>query len=123
MKKLIVLFALFAVAAFAADLTGTWAGNLDLTIDGDQQSSTAKIVLKQDGEKVTGTAGREDEGQAPIQNATVDGDTLSFDIKPADEAPLIHIVLKLDGDSLTGTAKSVGEGPAIEGKLDLKREK
>jgi hypothetical protein len=123
MKKLILLFAFLSVVGLAADLTGTWVGKLDMTVDGEQQASTARVVLKQDGNTVTGTAGREEEGQSEIRNAVLDGDTLSFDIKPSEDAPTIHIVLKLDGDSLTGTVKSVGEGPDVNGKLDLHREK
>jgi hypothetical protein len=122
MKRLLLVFALLSVVAFAGDFSGTWVGKSDITVDGEQQASTAKVVLKQDGNKVTGTAGREDEGQTAIENTVLDGDTLSFDIKPSDDAPVVHIVLTLNGDTLAGTVKSVGEGPAIEGKLDLKRE-
>ena len=124
MNKLILLFVILAVAAFAGDFSGTWVGKADLTVDGDPQPLTAKLVLKQDGGKVTGTAGREDGDEvAPIENAVVDGDALSFDVKPSDDGPVLHVVLTMDGDRLTGTLKSVGEGPAVEGKLDLKRER
>jgi hypothetical protein len=123
MKRLILLFALLSVVCFAVDFSGTWVGKADVTVDGEQQASTAKVVLKQDGNTVTGTAGREEEGQADIQNVVVDGDTISFDMKPTEDAPVVHIVLKLDGDTLKGTVKSVGEGPEVTGKLELKREK
>ncbi len=123
MKKLILLFVLLSVVAFAADFSGTWVGKADISVDGEQQASTAKVILKQDGNTVTGTAGREEEGQTEIQNVAIDGDTLSFDIKPSEDAPVVHLTLKLDGDSLSGTVKSVGEGPEITGKLELKREK
>ncbi len=123
MKKLILLFALLSVMGFAADFSGTWVGKADISVDGEQQASTAKVILKQDGNTVTGTAGREEEGQTEIQNVAIDGDTLSFDIKPSEDAPVVHLTLKLDGDSLSGTVKSVGEGPEITGKLELKREK
>jgi hypothetical protein len=123
MKRLLLVFALLSLVAFAGDFSGTWVGKSDITVDGEQHGGPAKMFLKQDGAKVTGTAGHEDEEQVAIENAVVDGDTLSFDVKPSDDAPLVHIVLKMDGDSLSGTVKSVGEGPAVEGKLELKREK
>jgi len=123
MKKLILLFTLLSVVTLAADLSGTWVGKADITVDGEQQASTARVVLKQDGNTVTGTAGREDEGQSDIKNAVVEGETVSFDLKPSEDAPMIHIVLTLEGDALNGTVKSAGEGPEVTGKLALKREK
>jgi hypothetical protein len=123
MKKLILLFALLSVMGLAADFSGTWVGKADVTVDGEQQAYAAKAVLKQEGNTVTGTAGREEEGQTDIQNVVVEGDTIAFDMKPGEDAPVVHIVLKLDGDSLNGTVKSVGEGPEVTGKLELKREK
>ncbi len=122
MKKLLLLFGLLSVIGFAADFSGTWVGKADISVDGEQQASTARVILKQEGNTIIGTAGREEEGQSDIKNVVVDGDTVSFDIHPGEDAPTIHIVLKLEGDSLNGTVKSVGEGPEITGKLELKRQ-
>lgn len=123
MKKLILLFGLLSVVGLAADFSGTWVGKADITVDGEQQSPPARVVLKQDGNTITGTAGHEEADQVEIQNATVEGETLSFDIKPGEDAPLVHVVLKLEGDTLNGTIKSVGQGPDVKGKVELNREK
>ena len=50
--KYALWIALAAVGAFAADVTGTWTGNI---IPDGEGKDTAHLVLKQDGTKVTGT--------------------------------------------------------------------
>ena len=50
MKKLIAV-ALFAIAALAADISGTWSADVNL----DAGSGTATFVLKQAGDQITGT--------------------------------------------------------------------
>src|SRR4051794_1090781 len=107
MKRLLLVFAFLSSVILASDFSGTWVGKSDITVDGEQHDATAKLILKQDGAKVTGTAGHEDEAQIAIENAVLEGDTLSFDVKPSDDAPVVHIVLTLSGDTITGTVKSV----------------
>jgi hypothetical protein len=76
MKKLIslcALFALSAVMALAADVTGTWKG--EATGKGGPPSFT----LKQAGSALTGTsAGRN--GDTEITNGKVDGDKIYFEV-------------------------------------------
>ena len=70
MKKLTVvaLLLLTALAALAAEMTGTWAAAVDL---GSVGSGTATFTFKQEGEKLTGTyAGTF--GQSPLKG-TVKG--------------------------------------------------
>jgi hypothetical protein len=50
MRRLLLL-TLFSVAAFAADVSGTWSFNVDT----DAGSGTPTFVLKQSGEELTGT--------------------------------------------------------------------
>ena len=45
-----LLLALFAAAAFAADISGTW----DFAVETSQGSGSPSFVFKQDGEKLTG---------------------------------------------------------------------
>src|SRR5262250_1419307 len=53
-RVLATAFSVFVLAAvaFAADVTGTWNATVDL---GGGQGGTPTFVLKQDGEKLTGT--------------------------------------------------------------------
>jgi hypothetical protein len=67
------LLVLFAICAFAADVTGTWKGSIE-TPNG---SRDVTMHLKADGSKLTGTvSGRQ--GDVEIQDGKVDGDNISF---------------------------------------------
>ena len=67
----------FAAAAAAADATGTWKAQFQ-TPDGQTRENT--IVLKQEGEKLTGTLTSMRGGESSIENGTVAGDEVSFDV-------------------------------------------
>src|SRR6185436_5407520 len=73
MKKLflIALLGLFAFAAFAADVTGTWKAEVPGR-GGNMQQNT--FVFKQDGTKLTGTVDGGRGGPAEIVNGKVEGD-------------------------------------------------
>jgi hypothetical protein len=65
---------LLAVSALAADLTGTWSGQMP-TRDGGTRDVTFK--LKQSGAALTGTMSAFD-NDIEIKDGKVDGDKLSF---------------------------------------------
>ena len=70
--------ALFAVAAFAADVTGTWTGQMGGP-DGDGPTMT--FHFKQDGAKLTGTVDGPQGDPLDIHDGKVDGDKISFTLK------------------------------------------
>jgi opacity protein-like surface antigen len=102
MKKALVILGmlvLLVTTLFAADVTGTWKAKVYL---GDQ-TGTPTFVLKQDGEKLTGTySGALGEAQV---HGTVKGNeiVLDFDVSGA----AIHYAGKIDA-----------EGKKIEGSVD-----
>ena len=56
--KLVLFSIVMALVASAADISGTWSGTLKITgPDGQTQDDTIHMILKQDGNKLTGTAG------------------------------------------------------------------
>jgi len=59
---------LLALSANAADVTGTWTGY------------PGHMVFKQEGNKITGTAGPNRNEQLPIENGTIDGDHVTFNV-------------------------------------------
>lgn len=75
MKWLWILMMVFAVTASAADVTGTWKGS----IDGPNGKIDVTMVLKADGDKVTGTYSSQ-MGEAPIADGKLDGDNISFSV-------------------------------------------
>jgi hypothetical protein len=101
-----------------ADLTGKWSGTVDMKQDGEAQTIPVVMIVKQDGNKLTGTVGTEDEQHA-IQKGLVDGDTVTME---ADNGEAIYYLeLKVDGDQISGAVKAGADGEKM--KIALKRVK
>jgi hypothetical protein len=101
-KKLLLVAAtvlIAAVAAHAANLTGTWNAKVDL----GGQGGTPKFVLKQDGEKLTGTYSGA-LGDAPV-TGSIKGNAVVFDFEAS--GAKVHYEGKLNA-----------EGTTIEGSVD-----
>ena len=76
MLKIAVLLAAAAMAAFAADVSGTWKGTMETPM-GSMEST---FVLKADGAKLTGSVQGGPGGEMKIDEGKVDGDKVSFSI-------------------------------------------
>lgn len=77
MKWLLVLFAVFAMTASAADVAGTWKATVE-TPNGNMENT---FVFKTDGAKLTGTLSSEMMGERAISDGKIDGDNLAFTVK------------------------------------------
>ena len=71
------LVGIFAIAAFAADVTGKWTAEVPGR-GGNMATNT--FVLKQDGAKLTGTLDGGRGGPVEITDGKVDGDNISFTV-------------------------------------------
>jgi len=103
MKKVsatLSLVLLLAASAFAVDLTGTWNAKVEMSTG---QSGAPTFVLKQEGEKLTGTYSGA-LGEAPIKG-TVKGSDVTIDFETS--GAQIHYAGKVDKD-----------GKQIEGTVD-----
>jgi hypothetical protein len=74
---LTILFALLAVAAWAADITGTWTGSAA----GGNGDFSLTYTFKQDGAKFTGTVTGPQGDPMPLIDCKLDGDKISFAVK------------------------------------------
>jgi hypothetical protein len=94
---------LLAASLFAADVTGTWNATVDL----GGQGGTPTFVLKQDGEKLTGTYSGA-LGEAPL-HGTIKGNEIVFDFDVQGAA--VHYAGKLDADGkkMQGTCDYGGQ--------------
>ena len=106
MKKASAILAIvmfMTTALFAADLTGTWNATVKL---GDQGGSPT-FVLKQDGNKLTGTYSGA-LGEAPIKG-TVKGDEVTIDFDASGAA--VHYAGTVDksGSKIEGTVDYGGQ--------------
>ncbi|MGJ5818645.1 hypothetical protein [Paludibaculum fermentans] len=123
MKRILSLtFALFAASAIllAADATGTWTGTF--TVNGDSpEPRPALLVLKQDGDKLTGTAGPNADEQHPIEKGTIADGKITFEVAAGES--IMKFALVLNGDEITGDIQRDREGEHQTAKLAVKRQK
>jgi len=122
MKKLIclcaaVLMAFCAATAFAADVTGTWSGDM-AGPNGDSFHLT--FTFKEDGAKLTGTVTGPQGDPIEISDGKIDGDKLSFTVN------VNGMVIKhegvVSGDTIKLTTKS-DQGDFPGGDITLTRAK
>ena len=120
--KALFLATVLALAAHAADVSGTWNGSLKITgPDGQMQDDTIHMVLKQDGAKLTGTAGPNANEQLPIQKGTVEGNKVTMEVAVGEGSFKFDVAL--EGEHLKGdVVLSVG-GQSMKAKMDATRPK
>jgi hypothetical protein len=116
--KHILLLTFAAASLIAADATGRWTGTLIPPGGGEHP---ALLVLKQDGVKLTGTAGPDASEQIPIENGKAENGSLTFQISK--DSTIMKFTLKHEGDEITGDITREREGETQTAKLSVKREK
>ena len=87
---------------------------------GQSRTSTAVLIFKQDGERVTGTGGRDESEQHPLDNIKVDGDKLTFEVNDGDT--IVKAILQVEGDVIKGEAKAQKDGENMTVVFSLKRQ-
>lgn len=117
MTSLLVL-ALTVATLGVPDVTGNWRGTF--TPEG-RDSGPALLVLKQEGDAVSGTAGPDDSERHPISKGKIDKDTLTFEV----ETPggVMKFSLKQKDDELSGDVTRERDGQQQTAKLAVKRAK
>jgi hypothetical protein len=115
-----LLFALLGVAAWAADINGSWAGS----VSGGGTDFTLTYTFKQDGDKFTGTVLGPQGDPLPLIDCKLDGDKISFAVK-----------VDMGGNAATFSSKGTVKGDEIKitttndagmdfgGEMTLKRQK
>lgn len=104
MMRMVCMLALMAGLLAGADISGTW--NVTVEIQGN--SGTPTFVLKQDGEKITGTySGLL--GEAPV-TGTIRGDQVEFSFQAKGDQVTGKVTYKgtLSGGKMKGTV-ALGE--------------
>lgn len=111
MKWVLILFAIFAVTASAADISGTWKA----TSEGPNGAMERTFVFKQDGAKLTGETTSEMMGKSTITDGKVEGDNVTFTItvKFQDQEMKLNYKGKIAGDTIKFTVDGIG-GQTIE---------
>lgn len=89
-----------SIAAFAADVTGTWTAEVP---GRGGNTATTTFTFKVDGSKLTGSVDGGRGGSQPISDGKVDGDNISFAQN-----------LSFGGNDVTISYKGVVKGNTIE---------
>src|SRR5262245_66669005 len=111
-----LVMALAATTLVAADVTGTWRGTL--TPEG-RDAGPALLILKQEGNAVTGTVGPDENERHQITKGKVENDTVAFEV----ETPggVMKFALKQNGGELVGDVTRERDGQQQTAKLAVKR--
>ena len=115
-----LLMAALALAAGAADVTGTWSGSLKGT-GPEGQDGGITLVLKQAGTEITGTAGPSADHQMPIQKGKIEGDKIALEVAVGEGTFKFDLVL--EGEHLKGDVNGSMGDHNITAKVDLTRAK
>jgi len=119
----LVLMALAAASEPGAGICGRWSGTGELkTPDGNTVTQPFWAEFRQDGQKVTGSAGGGDmEESVPIENGSFDGKRLTFHITGPKDGLVYQANLTLDGARLEGTLQfSLPDGTPAKVRLVLR---
>ena len=101
MKSLaVLLLTVFAFAASAADISGTWKGTPNGAIE-------RTFIFKSDGVKLTGESTSEIFGKSTISDGKIEGDALSFTltVKFQDNEMKLNYKGKIKGEELVLTVE------------------
>ena len=112
MRRILILLAIFAFSALAADVNGTWKA----TADFGGQTMERTFVFKVDGNKLTGETTSSMMGKSEITDGKVDGDDLSFTItvKFQDNEMKLSYKGKVNGKEIKFTVDNPQGGQTIE---------
>jgi hypothetical protein len=120
--KAVLVSVVLTLAASAMDISGTWSGTLKITgPDGQAQDDTIHMILKQDGGKLTGTAGPSAGEQLPIEKGAVDGDKVTMEVPIPNGS--FKFAIALEGDHLKGDVTLSAGGQTMKAKMDATRAK
>jgi len=114
---------MFVAVIHAADVTGTWTGQIAMTRGDETKDEPAYLVLKQSGAEITGTVGPNPGRRIQITKGNADGNDIYIEAIVEGENKVV-LRLKVDGDKLTGNMKAEGPtAPPLSGKLTVSKEK
>ena len=116
-----MMLTLLACAAFAADITGAWSGNMTM---GDNEF-TLTYNFKQDGGKLTGTVLTPHGDPLPLVDGKVDGDKISFAVNVDMNGGTARFVSTgtVKGEEIAITTKAENGGEFPTANMTLKRAK
>lgn len=119
MKGTIAVVLLLAMNVMAGDLTGKWSGSF--RADGADHDVPQFFILKQDGNKLTGSGGPDQSEQYPIEAGKSDGDRVSFELTTGEWKFAYH--LKATNARMTGDLELKSINNSRTAKVSLSKAK
>jgi len=120
--KRIACCLLLCVASLWADVSGKWSGSFNVTgPDGETKADTAFLNLKQEGAKITGTVGPNEEKQFDIKTGTMEGNKIALEV--VNEDGMLTFDLTLTDEHIKGDVKGQMGDEKMSAKLDVTRVK
>jgi hypothetical protein len=117
-KRILILMmvSLFCLAAMAADVSGTWTGIFHTREGGAFETN---LVLKADGNNLTGTLQQGNSDEIQIENGKVSGDTVTWSVTrgTGDRQRKVNYTGKIDGNTMHVTFQA--EGTTRTNQIDL----
>ena len=119
---LCLLIAVTLAVAADVDVTGKWAGSLNITnSDGGTKEATALLILKQTGSEITGTVGPREDDQTAIQKGKIEGNKITLEAEH--NGHTLKLELLVAGDRMTGDASLSGDGGIEKAKVEVTKAK
>jgi hypothetical protein len=116
MRNVAINVFLLSASLVAADMSGKWSGSL---VSGGGQPQSIYVVLKLDGNQLTGSAGPSASEQNPIQKGKVREDRLTFEV-PTGKGTFVFD-LKMEGDQIRGDLEFRSPEETCKATVSLKR--
>jgi hypothetical protein len=121
MRRLFATLLLTAALAAAADVSGVWSGKTRVSLSGKTEEDTMYMVLKQSGDRISGTAGPAANQQAAIRGGKIEGNRITFELPIPNGAFSFDVTL--EGEHLVGSVVASAQGQTIKGTVDVARAK
>jgi hypothetical protein len=124
LARLLGTAVLFSALTWAADVTGTWSGPMEMKRGDETRDDSACLMLKQEGSVITGTVGPNVDKRIEITKGTIEDNAIYIEAKVPDKDAKMVLRLKIEGEKLTGELRAEGpDAPPITGRMTLSREK
>jgi len=112
MRQVMLLAALFAMNAAAADVSGTWKGTAEIPNGKIERT----FVFHQDGTKLTGETSSQRTGKSELKDGKVEGDKISFSITMNFQGNNVEVNYTgvISGDEIKFRAEAAGGGYGVD---------
>lgn len=112
MNRLLIFLAVFASAALASDITGSWKA----TAPGPNGPMERTFIFQVAGDDLTGQTTSSVLGTSAIENGKIDGDSLTFTITVMLQNRETKLIYRgrVAGEVIRLTADTPGGGPKVQ---------